>query len=147
MRERTVSMAAVVFDFFDERKHHNVPKRTFVLSELRSHVRSINMNGMTRVTDREHRDAAAGRLKAARIAHGLSNGDLARLLKVRPGRITSWEDGTALPNTPRLWDELCDALDITTDFVLRGVTSGLSRVMYAKLKQPPREGRNGLDAS
>lgn len=104
------------------------------------------MNGMRRLTDREYREAAATRLKGARIANDMSNGDLARILGVRPGRITDWEKGDALPNTPRLWDELCEALDISADYILRGITTGLSRGMYAKLMQPERKDGDGSEA-
>lgn len=139
-------MSAVVFDFSEERKHHCAPATLSETDERRLYAYPIKMGGMKRLTDREYREAAAARMKAARIANGLSNGDLARLLRVRPGRITSWEDGDALPNTPRLWDELCEALDITADYILRGRTAGLSRAMYAKLKQPMGENHNQIDA-
>jgi transcriptional regulator with XRE-family HTH domain len=77
----------------------------------------------------------------AREAAGYSNAELCRMMGIAPTRLTSWEKGDALPNTPRLWAALCEALDITSDFILLGVTRGLNREMYARIKaaQPDSE--------
>ena len=87
-----------------------------------------------RLTDRDERAEVADRIRRAREAAGYRNADLARLLDVAPGRITAWERGDALPNTPRLWRQLVEALAVTCDYILLGRTEGLSREVYSKLK-------------
>lgn len=57
------------------------------------------------------------RLKAARIQSSLSRSQLASLLGVTKAAITRWESGSREPNFTRLV-ELCDALDVTCDFML-----------------------------
>lgn len=124
-------MDAIVCDFFERIKPENVCDS----SHMSSGRHLIKISGMRKLTDREYRDASARRIKAAREAAGYTNGELCRILGVRPSRITSWENGKALPNTPRLWIALCEALDITADFIISGATRGLNRELYARLKE------------
>jgi ribosome-binding protein aMBF1 (putative translation factor) len=109
-------------------------------SHVRCSAKVINLAAMRTTSDREYREAAAKRLRAAREAQGYSNADLCRLLNIAPTRLTSWEKGGALPNTPRLWALLADALDVTTDYILLGRTTGLSRELYARLNAPKPDG-------
>src|SRR4051812_40553023 len=82
---------------------------------------------MPRLTDREERAAVAHRFKVARKAAGYRNADLSRVLQVASSRITAWENGDALPNTPRLWRRLAEATGVSTDYTLLGKTDGLAR--------------------
>lgn len=108
---------------------------------------AIKIGGMAHEpTDRERRDAVAARLRSAREAAGYSNAALCRLLGITATRLTSWEKGRALPNSARLWHDLCEALDVTCDFILRGSTAGLNRTTYVKLMEPTGEKPPGMDA-
>src|SRR4051812_50073959 len=82
---------------------------------------------MPRLTDREERAAVAHRFKVARKAAGYRNADLSRVLQVATSRITAWENGDALPNTPRLWRRLAEAMGVSTDYILLGKTDRLTR--------------------
>ena len=57
------------------------------------------------------------RLKAARIQSSLTRSQLASLLGVTENAVVKWELGMREPNFTRLV-ELCDALDVTSDYLL-----------------------------
>ena len=57
------------------------------------------------------------RLKTTRIERSLSRSQLASLLGVTEAAISRWESGSREPSFTRLV-ELCDALDVTSDYLL-----------------------------
>lgn len=94
---------------------------------------------MRRKSDLQLRQDVAERIRLARLAAGFSNAsEFARLLKIQPQRLSSWEQGDALPNTPRLWSDLADALGVTTDYILRGRMDGLTVEVRAALMKAKR---------
>ena len=70
--------------------------------------------------------AVGKRIAAARKRKRLLQADLARQLGLNQQRISSWENGEELPNTPSGWRDLCDALGVSSDYLLFGRTAGLS---------------------
>jgi len=125
-------IAELVCENLTERKRD----RSFESHQRQNPPLPHKMVVMRPLTDREYREQAARRLRSSREAAGYSNAELSRLLDVSPTRITSWESGRALPNTPRLWCELCKALGVTADYILYGATSGLPHHMYSRLHCP-----------
>jgi DNA-binding XRE family transcriptional regulator len=101
------------------------------------------MLGMSNMqsTDREEREAVAARIIAAREAAGLRQTDVAAALGIRQQRISSWESGEGLPNTPRLWRTLCDTLGVSADFLMFGRTVGMDgSAKRALLRRRPLHG-------
>jgi transcriptional regulator with XRE-family HTH domain len=79
----------------------------------------------------EEADPAGGltvgkRIAAARERKRLPQADLARQLGLGQPRVSSWENGEELPDTPGGWRDLCDALGVPSDYLLFGRTAGLS---------------------
>lgn len=62
------------------------------------------------------------RLKALREAKGLRQRDLASILDVDPMQISRWERGPRTPKDAAELVALAEALDTTTDYLLRGVS-------------------------
>lgn len=141
MRDGTDRMRSSLCDFLTDRK-------PFLLCESAQEPagwHAIKIAPMEPLTDKQRRDEVAARIRAAREAAGYSNAELCRMLKITATRLTSWEKGRALPNSARLWQDLCEACDVTCDYILRGTTSGLSRAMYTKLMQPHSEQGTGFE--
>jgi len=59
----------------------------------------------------ERNNSLATRIKKARLATGLSQSELARILRVKPQAIQHWERGKANPKTSRM-GELAEALNV-----------------------------------
>jgi transcriptional regulator with XRE-family HTH domain len=84
------------------------------------------IRNMGEEADSTEERAVGKRIAAARKRKRLLQADLARQLGLNQQRISSWENGEELPNTPSRWRDLCDALGVSSDYLLFGRTAGLS---------------------
>jgi transcriptional regulator with XRE-family HTH domain len=92
------------------------------------------------MTESQERQALKERLQAARVAAGFETASaLAEFLGVSQQRYANWDNGVFLPNEIGLLRQLCDALDITADYLLLGRTQGMSRTTYAKIGRTKSE--------
>ncbi|MDX8396538.1 MAG: helix-turn-helix transcriptional regulator [Mariprofundaceae bacterium] len=64
-----------------------------------------------------NKKSLAQRIKKARIAAGLSQSELARILEIKPQAIQHWERGTSSPKTSRIAD-LAVALNVQASWLL-----------------------------
>ena len=90
---------------------------------------------MRRLSDRKERAEVGSRMRLAREMAGYRNADLSKMIDITPSRLTSWENGDAMPNTPRLWRALVEALGVTCDYLLLDKTDGLTREVFVKLSR------------
>lgn len=130
MMERMVSM--------DETVKENLAERNGGCAENSIVVRSApprdKIFSMPDPSETEFKEMFAQRLVAARIAAGFeSKQAMADFLGVSQPRYGSWERGEGLPNSIVLMQQLCDALDVTTDYLFFGRTAGMTRSTYARL--------------
>ena len=72
------------------------------------------------------------RLRAARVALGLSQAELARGIGVRPNTYNQWESGKRLVD-PLVAADICDRFGITMDWIYRGSTLGLPQSLLTKI--------------
>jgi transcriptional regulator with XRE-family HTH domain len=73
------------------------------------------------------------KLKKARIVKGLTQGQLARKIGADTQRVSKYERGVAAPTTALLV-KLAEALDVTTDYLIRGgATSPASSIADPEL--------------
>lgn len=85
------------------------------------------------------REAFAERLVAARETAGFASKQaMADFLGISQARYGTWERGEGMPNSITLLRHLCDALDVTTDYLFFGRTAGMTRTTYARLKDSSR---------
>jgi DNA-binding XRE family transcriptional regulator len=90
---------------------------------------------MREPTETHAREAFSERLAAAREAAGFpSKQAMADFLGISQARYGTWERGEGMPNSITLLRHLCDALDVTTDYLFFGRTAGMTRTTYARLK-------------
>jgi transcriptional regulator with XRE-family HTH domain len=88
------------------------------------------------MSETEERLALKERLQTARKAAGFETAtSLAEFLGVSQQRYSNWDNGTYLPNDIIELRKLCDALDITCDYLLLGRSQGLSRTTYARIER------------
>ncbi|MEY5098770.1 MAG: Helix-turn-helix domain [Pseudomonadota bacterium] len=74
------------------------------------------------------------RLAHVRVVRGYaSQAALARALGIAAGRYNVWEKGEGLPQTIGNLLDLCRTLRVTSDYLLFGLTDGLSRPDYYAL--------------
>lgn len=78
-------------------------------------------------------DAVAARLRAAIRARGTTQAKLAKSLKLSNSRVSNWTTGQTPPAREETF-RVCDALGITTDYLLRGRVGGMDWDMVEQLR-------------
>jgi transcriptional regulator with XRE-family HTH domain len=81
--------------------------------------------------------AIGARIRESRLAHGMSQTQLARAIEVERNSITRWETGAGLPDAINV-DRLSRAFGVTADWLLRGVDSPQPRVVLEAWRKTPR---------
>jgi DNA-binding XRE family transcriptional regulator len=135
MMERRVSMATNIQTEF-VRRNEFVRKNTAWVTGHGIPTKLVDMTRGPTPSENAERAALRERIQAARVAAGYETAtELAAVLGISQQRYNNWDNGLFLPNEVGLLRRLCDALDVTADFLLLGRTTGLSRTTYAKISR------------
>ena len=68
-------------------------------------------------SDSEFRNLVGSRISLAREAHGMTQADVARRMKLHPSAISQMESGVRMPSIGSL-RQLADALDVSADYLI-----------------------------
>lgn len=94
---------------------------------------------MPEATEPDTSKSAIGkRLKAVRIARGLTAGALAQALQMSPQRWNTYEQGRSVP-PPGVLSKLWQITGATSDFVLFNRMDGLPMELYSRLAASGKE--------
>jgi transcriptional regulator with XRE-family HTH domain len=83
----------------------------------------------------ESQEDIGDRIRIAREARGMKQKDLATRLGVEQSHVWKWENNKRVPRMQTL-ATICDMLDVTLDYVIRGITERPKRTARGTVNVP-----------
>jgi transcriptional regulator with XRE-family HTH domain len=92
---------------------------------------------LPRMPDAHHKAHVGRRLRAAIDASDLTQAEVARVLATTPSKLGNWLRGD---NYPSAWfvTQFCERYGVTTDWIYRGVVSGMDAGLADRLRNSER---------